>query len=378
MAKGSLQQWLRQFRADFKRVARRNPSQGEWIDLDKRAEKYAQQGQCPGMAAAALANPPPGWHQRKLHQYQRELMAAKPEDIGFATGRLNAERMARGYYAGGGVERNPGEEREAQIFFIEGKNQWAIEALWPAHMSSRILGFAKTRESALDYARRQGYRVTYINRERALERNPLMMVVENPNDEERRQWVSNDEGLYDWYRSSRLPMREFIKLNRAGLDEVIARVTGGDKPAHYMKYGPGGARYNPGRRYHHDRAQIFHARARTADREGDGDFAHENYIRAETEKENWEASRRNPGLIYRTNDQNLVNEASVLIEELRGVPNLSPAARAYVDAAKQAYQECGWEGLRVQLLYIYGNLRATTPELKRLKAEVKRLSAVRG
>jgi len=107
MARGSLQQWLRQFRADFKKAVRRNPSQGEWIDLDKRAEKYARQGQCPGMAAAALANPPAAWHQRKLHQYQRELAGASPEGLGFATGRMSAEREARGYYEGGGVERNP-------------------------------------------------------------------------------------------------------------------------------------------------------------------------------------------------------------------------------------------------------------------------------
>ena len=57
------------------------------------------------------------------------------------------------------------------------------------------------------------------------------------NDEERRQWIENDEGLYLWKRSSRLPMRQFIRENRAEIDELIHNVVSGRKPAHYLAYG---------------------------------------------------------------------------------------------------------------------------------------------
>lgn len=61
------------------------------------------------------------------------------------------------------------------------------------------------------------------------------------NDEDRRQWIENDEGLYNWQRSSRLSMREFIKEHRREIDEVIRKVRDGVKPAHYLAYhhGPG-------------------------------------------------------------------------------------------------------------------------------------------
>jgi hypothetical protein len=45
-------------------------------------------------------------------------------------------------------------------------------------------------------------------------------------DEERRLWVLNDEGLYNWYRSSGLALREFIRANRAELDKAIDRALG--------------------------------------------------------------------------------------------------------------------------------------------------------
>jgi hypothetical protein len=57
------------------------------------------------------------------------------------------------------------------------------------------------------------------------------------NDEERRQWVENDEGLYNWYRGSRLSMTRFIRQNRAEIDEVINNVLENRKPAHYLAYG---------------------------------------------------------------------------------------------------------------------------------------------
>jgi len=50
-------------------------------------------------------------------------------------------------------------------------------------------------------------------------------------------WVQNDEGLYDMARASRLTQRQWIRENRALIDEVIRNVTEGDKPQHYLKYG---------------------------------------------------------------------------------------------------------------------------------------------
>lgn len=44
------------------------------------------------------------------------------------------------------------------------------------------------------------------------------------NDKDRAQWIDNDEGLYNWKRSTRLSMREFIKQNRAVIDEHINRL----------------------------------------------------------------------------------------------------------------------------------------------------------
>ena len=50
------------------------------------------------------------------------------------------------------------------------------------------------------------------------------------NDDERRNWVLNDEGLYNWMRSEypgkrdgEYDVRKWIAKNRAGIDEVIDR-----------------------------------------------------------------------------------------------------------------------------------------------------------
>lgn len=56
------------------------------------------------------------------------------------------------------------------------------------------------------------------------------------NNRDREQWVNNDEGLYNWWRSSRVPMRKFITENRAEIDAAIANVKSGNKPAHYLAY----------------------------------------------------------------------------------------------------------------------------------------------
>lgn len=38
------------------------------------------------------------------------------------------------------------------------------------------------------------------------------------------QWIDNDEGLYNWWKSSRQSKRNFINENRAGLEACILRV----------------------------------------------------------------------------------------------------------------------------------------------------------
>ena len=41
------------------------------------------------------------------------------------------------------------------------------------------------------------------------------------NDEERRLWVLNDEGLYNWYKSERIGLYTFINANRTELTRLI-------------------------------------------------------------------------------------------------------------------------------------------------------------
>lgn len=55
-------------------------------------------------------------------------------------------------------------------------------------------------------------------------------------DDDREQWVANDEGLYDLWRSSGLSEEEFVRQNRELIDEVIHNVRDGGRPAHYLKY----------------------------------------------------------------------------------------------------------------------------------------------
>ena len=44
------------------------------------------------------------------------------------------------------------------------------------------------------------------------------------NDADRSEWIDNDESLYNWWRSSRVSKRAFIKENRAELDAAIRSV----------------------------------------------------------------------------------------------------------------------------------------------------------
>jgi len=56
------------------------------------------------------------------------------------------------------------------------------------------------------------------------------------NDTDREQWIDNDEGLYNWWRSSRLSKREFIRQNRDELTQIILNIRDDRKPAHYLAY----------------------------------------------------------------------------------------------------------------------------------------------
>ena len=59
------------------------------------------------------------------------------------------------------------------------------------------------------------------------------------NDDDRQQFIDNDEGLYDWWRRApETTMRAFIRANRGAIDKVIDNVVGGSQPAHYLAYGP--------------------------------------------------------------------------------------------------------------------------------------------
>lgn len=63
------------------------------------------------------------------------------------------------------------------------------------------------------------------------------------NDSEREDWINNDEGLYNWQRSSGMSMRKFIRENREEIDRVINNVTSGKKQAHHLAYGPEAGQY---------------------------------------------------------------------------------------------------------------------------------------
>lgn len=64
-----------------------------------------------------------------------------------------------------------------------------------------------------------------------------IMAKRGINDEERRVWILNDEGLYRMQQSSRLSMKKFIRENRQMIDEIILNVRDGKKPSHYLVYG---------------------------------------------------------------------------------------------------------------------------------------------
>ncbi len=61
------------------------------------------------------------------------------------------------------------------------------------------------------------------------------------NDEERRQWVENDEGLhsicYAEMRMERISKKEWIKRNRGLIDRAAGLIVSGERPSYYLMYG---------------------------------------------------------------------------------------------------------------------------------------------
>lgn len=61
------------------------------------------------------------------------------------------------------------------------------------------------------------------------------------NDQDREQWIANDEGLYNdakrWMRHNKGGMRGYIRANRAEIDAYIAPILDGTKRAHHGVYG---------------------------------------------------------------------------------------------------------------------------------------------
>lgn len=50
------------------------------------------------------------------------------------------------------------------------------------------------------------------------------------------QWIDNDEGLYNWWKGSRLSKSAFIQENKDEIVRAIRNVTEGRKSAHYLAY----------------------------------------------------------------------------------------------------------------------------------------------
>jgi len=57
------------------------------------------------------------------------------------------------------------------------------------------------------------------------------------NDSERRDWVENDEGLYEMWKASRMPISKFVRMYRNELDNLIQPIMEGKEKPHYLIYG---------------------------------------------------------------------------------------------------------------------------------------------
>ncbi len=49
------------------------------------------------------------------------------------------------------------------------------------------------------------------------------------------QWIDNDEGLYNWWRSAHQSKRDFIRDNRAELEACICRALNAKPASSYYR-----------------------------------------------------------------------------------------------------------------------------------------------
>lgn len=57
------------------------------------------------------------------------------------------------------------------------------------------------------------------------------------NDDDREEFVNNDEGLYDLWQRSGKGITVWVRKNRPLIDEVIRNVRDNVRPPDYLKYG---------------------------------------------------------------------------------------------------------------------------------------------
>jgi hypothetical protein len=56
------------------------------------------------------------------------------------------------------------------------------------------------------------------------------------NELEREHWVDNDEGLYRWWKQTRMTKRAFVRKYRPQIDLVINKIVSNEKPQHFLAY----------------------------------------------------------------------------------------------------------------------------------------------
>ena len=59
-----------------------------------------------------------------------------------------------------------------------------------------------------------------------------MKVKVKHSDRKRKLWVKNDEILYQWWKTSRKPLRMFIKQNQDDIDDYILETS---LPSEYIE-----------------------------------------------------------------------------------------------------------------------------------------------
>lgn len=120
-------------------------------------------------------------------------------------------------YADRSRERDGDYMRIAFLPFDTLKLEWRANQM-PAAMRKQIERHAR----AMTKKRGQDFQVSQAGQTVRLgSRGGLSGARSKLNDNDREQWISNDEYLYNWQRSSRKSMRTFIRENRAELDEYI-------------------------------------------------------------------------------------------------------------------------------------------------------------